>query len=282
MAITNTDAALWYNVGIFGELGYAVPNWSNDEGSLNPSIIDFVDITGRNLFAIMHSATGDTDMRTPPSINTLRRIHRLYIRAGQILAGRAIAPGIPDMEPRHVQPGGEFFKLYPVPYFKVRNTYMRRWCGLILMSLAESMQHTENRKPIEISTTFAGEVGQYLVRVYRSMAIECFGITQEAASAPNFLLTDEQLAAYNPAQWFTSTEMVDTVPDLSHVFTEDSLETIGNGILTCHMPKLTPYPTNLTSYYAANHQTGDPEQHTSPGGANAAANGSMIPPAPQP
>ena len=71
MPITNTDAVLWYNVGVFGEAGYAVPNWSNDVGSLNPQILDWTHLVGRNLFHIMHHE--DTDLRTQPSINTFCR-----------------------------------------------------------------------------------------------------------------------------------------------------------------------------------------------------------------
>ena len=70
MPVMNTDAVLWYNVGLFGEFGYGVPNPSDDVGSLNPNIIDCVNLIGRNLFNIMHHE--DVDMRTPPSINTFR------------------------------------------------------------------------------------------------------------------------------------------------------------------------------------------------------------------
>src|SRR4051812_42586633 len=90
MPITNTDAVLWYNVGEFGKAGYAVPNWSDDIGSLNPQILDWVYLVGRNLFHIMHHE--DVDLRIPPSINTIKRIHKLYVRAGNILAGRAVPP----------------------------------------------------------------------------------------------------------------------------------------------------------------------------------------------
>jgi hypothetical protein len=56
-----------------------------------------------------------------------------------------------------------------VPFFKVRNPFLRRWAGLILVSLAEAMQHTENRRETEISTAFAGQVGQYVKRGYINM-----------------------------------------------------------------------------------------------------------------
>lgn len=242
-----TDAVLWYNVGVFGEAGYAVPNWSDDVGSLNPSILDLVNLVGSNLFAIMHSE--DSDLVTPPSINTLRRIHRLYIRSGQVLNGRAIAPGMMNMETPHNSPGGEVFRVYPVPFFVVRNPYMRRWALWILMCLADMMQHTENRKTVEISTIFAGDVGQYLRRVYTNMAIEFFGKTQTEALAPSFILTEEELSGYDPYKFFTRTEMVDPVPRLDRVFTEDKVAHLREGIPVTQLPKLGPWPNNLTSYY---------------------------------
>lgn len=255
MPVTNTDAVLWYNVGQFGQLGYAVPNFSNDVGSLNQNILDLVDLVGRNLFHIMHHQ--DADLTVPPSINTIRRVHRLYIRFGQITTARAVPPGENNMESSHVQPAGEIFKVYPIPYFKVRNTQMQRWAGWILMMLSEAMQHTENRKSLEISTTFAGTVGKYMTRMYINLATELFGKTREEAMASGFLLTEEELIGYNPAQWFTSTEMIDTVPHLGNVFTEDKLEVLSAGIPVTSLPELQPWPTNLTSYYRANKQFRD-------------------------
>ncbi|HMO87372.1 MAG TPA: hypothetical protein PKC18_20875, partial [Lacipirellulaceae bacterium] len=250
MPAINTDAVLWYNVGVFGQAGYGVPNWSNDVGSLNPQILDWVDLVGRNLFHIMHHE--DVDLRIPPSINTIMRIHKLYIRAANILVGRAVPPGIDNMEIHHARPAGEIFRVYPVPYFKVRNPFMRRWAGLILLSLAEAMQHTENRRELEISTAFAGQVGQYIKRVYINMAIELFHKSREEAHEPGFLMTDEELAAYNPAAFFTSTEMVDTVPRLDRVFTEDKLELLAEGIPVTQLPAtLGPWPVNLANVYEA-------------------------------
>ena len=53
------------------------------------------------------------DLRIPPSINTAKRIHKLYIRAGNILAGRAIPPGENNMEVIHARPAGEVFAFVP-------------------------------------------------------------------------------------------------------------------------------------------------------------------------
>lgn len=247
MPITNTDAVLWYNVGEFGKAGYAVPNWSDDIGSLNPQILDWVYLVGRNLFHIMHHE----DLRIPPSINTIKRIHKLYVRAGNILAGRTVPPGENNMEVAHARPAGEVFRVFPVPFFLVRNQFMRRWAEMILMSLAEAMQHTENRKSLEISTNFAGQVGQYIKRVYINMSIELFGKTRTIATADGFILTDADFAAYNPASFFTQTEMIDTVPRFDRVFTEDQLDILAEGLAVTELPDMKPWPTNLTTYYSA-------------------------------
>src|SRR6185295_13315976 len=108
---------------------------------------------------------------TPPCWPPRCSICQLYLRAAAILARRAVPPGDNNMEVEHVRAAGEEFRVYPVPYFKVRNPFLRRWAGLVLVSLAEAMQHTENRKEMEISTIFAGQVGQYIRRVYVNMAI---------------------------------------------------------------------------------------------------------------
>jgi hypothetical protein len=159
---------------------------------------------------------------------------------------------------------------------------MRRWAELILMSLAEAMQHTENRKSLEISSAFAGQVGQYIKRVYINMAIELFGKSRAVATADGFALSDADFAAYNPGDFFTQTEMVDTVPRLDRVFTEDRLEVLAEGLAVTDLPELKPWPTNLTSYYA-----GIRTDATIGGGATSSGNSTtaeapIIPAAPGP
>lgn len=281
MPITNTDAVLWYKAGVFGDAGYAVPNWSNDIGSLNPQILDWVDLVGRNLFHVMHHE--DVDLRIPTSINTCKRIHKLYVRAANILAGRAVAPGSDNMEALHSRPAGEVFRVYPVPYFKVRNPFMRRWAGMVFVSLAEAMQHTENRKEMEISTAFAGQVGQYLRRVYVNMSVELFGKSRDEAMTDGFMLSDSDLAAYDPSKFFTSTEMVDTVPRLDRVFTEDRLELLSEGLPITELPAdIGPWPTNLTGFYSATRTDGNTTSGTALGSGAANTAGPIIPPAPGP
>ncbi len=236
-----SDQVLWYNVGVWGELGYAVPNFGDDGRTQNQTIQYLTSVMGRNLSALMHHP--DADLRVPPSINTLTRIHKLILRARTILAGRAVAPGTPDFEAVHVQPGMIEHLIYPVPYFRVRSPHLKEYCGLILNALAEAMQHTENRKPYEISLNFAGLVGSYLQRVYRRMATELFAVASNDAAKPDFILTDAVLASYNPAAFFTSTEMIDRVPPIERVPTEDDLSVLTDGIPSSRIVGLARYPS---------------------------------------
>ena len=82
------DAFRWYNVGAWSNYGLAVPNFSNDTQSQNDTIRYLTDVVGRNLQAILWHP--DARLRTPPSINTLTRIHKLCTRARSILASRAV------------------------------------------------------------------------------------------------------------------------------------------------------------------------------------------------
>lgn len=238
--MVTSDTVRWYNVGKFGEAGYAVPAWGDDISTLNPNIAELTDLIGQNLFALMHQE--DVDMRTPPSINSLRAIHSLYVRAGQILTARAVPPGQVEFRTTHVAPQATVFRVYPVPLFKVRNAHLKRWAGLTLMLLSEMMQHTENRKTMEITTTFAGDVGQYLQRLYRNMATELFGKTSADADKPGFILTDADFTGYNPSRFFTRTELVDTVPPFENVFTEDQLDVLRQGIPVTMLPPLQTWP----------------------------------------
>lgn len=268
-----TDEPLWYNTGIWGELGYAVPNFGDNPSTLNTTVHYLTSVIGRNLQAIMMHP--DVDLRRPPTINTLMRVHKLIIRSRSILSGRAVSPGKPDMESVHTSPAETVFIIHPCPYFRARNAFLKEWCGLALNALSEAYQHTDNRKAYEIGEPFAGIVGQYLHRIYKLMATELFGVPVEEASALDFTLTDAQLSAYDPSQFFTSTEMIDTLPPLYHVPTEDDLEVLTNGIPATLLVNLTRYPSGSPGPELG-------QQSSAAGQVASAANATAFKPAPTP
>jgi len=239
--MSGNDAFLWYNVGDWGRFGLAIPNFSNDTKSQNDTIRHLTAVVRRNLQAILWHP--DARLRTPPSINTLTRIHKLCTRARSILASRAVPANILNMGTAHALPAPEEFLVYPTPYFKVRNQWLKQYAGLMLIGLTEAMQHQENARPLEISEAFAGLIGQYVQRVYRLMATELFRIPLADATKPDFTISEEQLAGYNPSAWFTSTELLDTVAPLDDWPTEDDLEVLTNGIPISHLPVLGRWPS---------------------------------------
>lgn len=245
--ITHSDAVLWYNVGIFGEMGYGIPNPSDDYGTINPTIAQFVSGAGSQLFTIMHHE--DARQRRPPTLNTIMRIHRLYQSSTRMLAGRMVPANELNMESMHIQNGGEIFRVFPCPYFKVRNSYMKRWAGFTMMMISEAMQHTENARSMEVSDNFVGLMGQYLRRIYTEMAIELFGKSRDEALNPIFSLQDADFNAYNPHDAFPGTEYVDTVPALNRIMTEDQLGVLRDGVPVSELPQLAEWPVNLRSVY---------------------------------
>lgn len=238
----STDGFLWYNVGEWQQYGLAVPNWGKDQNrkSQNSAIRDLVQIVGRNLCAVMWHA--DSRLRTPPSINTITRVHRLCVRARALLAANAVPANVTFMEPAHAIPAPEEHLVYPVPYFNVRNQFMKRWCNLGLLALTEAMQHQENARPLQFSVTFSGQIGQYLQMIYRDMATTLLSIPVADASKPDFTLTDAQLTAYNPGAIFTQTELIDSMPDVTRWPTEDALQPLTDGIPISYLPALGAYP----------------------------------------
>lgn len=241
-----TDEILWYNPpgASWGELGYAAPNVGDDTHTLNNSIAYLVGVMGRNLSAVMHHV--DTDMRRPPSINTLIRVHKLITRARSIISSRAVPHNKLRMEPLHATPAPEAFLIFPVPYFKVRSPYLKEWCGLILNAISEACQHTENKIEYEFSTEFAGLIGQYLRRVYVRMATELLGVPLIEAEADNYTISDAVFGSYDPTKYFTTTELIDTVGILSELRTEDDLEVLTNGIPAHQLVGLGTWPLTLS------------------------------------
>ena len=245
-----SDAFLWYNVKPFEDMGLAVPNFGNDSTTQNSTILNLTSNVGRNIQNIM--VHPDTRLRTPPSVNTLVRIHKLCVRIRSILFTRAVPAGTPNLEPNHAVPAAEAFLIFPSPFFKVRNPWMKEYAQLAMLALTEAFQHSENSRPLEISEAFAGLFGQYFARIYRSFALELLRVPTDEFLKEGFTLEDKHFKAYDPASWFTSTELIDTpAPELS-IPTEDDLVPLTDGIPAPMLPVLSRYPTGATIAGAPN------------------------------
>lgn len=248
MPTFRTENAYWYNAGIWGKLGFAVPNFGQNPATQNAGIAYLVRTMGKALFSVMN--TPDTELTTPPSINTITAVHQLVLRANGILTSRGVAPGTPTFDGEHTAPGQIDHIIYPCPYFMIRNPWIQEWGGLVLSALSEAMQSTENLKQYDFSTTFSSLVWQYLQRIYVRMAIELLQIPAATAQAPNFTISPAQLAAYNPA-FFTSTESVDAAPSNPLTPSAGDLQFLAFGIPAknlvglCLWPNGDPIPAGI-------------------------------------
>jgi len=249
-----TNQILWYNNGAWGRLGYAVPNIGKTPVSVNEGIRYLARVMGRNLAGLMQSP--DCNISRPPTINTLTRIHKLITRARTIMSGRQVPPGVGAMEAVHATPAPEDHVIFPVPYFLVRNAWIKEYCGLVLSAISECMQHTDNGQSFDFGLDFAGTIGQYLHRIYRLMGTELFLVPLADASKPDFALSEAQLAAYDPAKWLASTEMIDTLPPLADLPAAQDLEVLMAGIPATQLVGATPWPAG--SIAGGTSQTGAP------------------------
>lgn len=234
------DSLLWYNPPGWERFGLAVPNFGDDRGTQNSTILQLTQVVGRNIQNIMFHT--DALVRTPPSINTIVRLCKLCVRGRSILAGRSVAANEPYMESLHAVPSYEQFIVFPTPYFTVRNTFLKEYCLLALTALTEAMQHSDNARPLEISTPFAGLIGQYIQRIYKMVGNELLQIPDKEFDDPAFTITNEHFTKYNPADWFTSTEMIDANPPETDRPTEDDLVPLTDGIPVSKLPALNRYP----------------------------------------
>lgn len=235
-----TDSILHYTAG--GEIdsyGLAVPNWSDDVQSVNDTLVQLVELTGKNLLVIM---TGnDARMSTAPFIDTIRLVHSMYVRMGNLLNAAARKPNQTRFQGTHATPQVLIPKVYPVPYYNVRNRFLKELCGLMLGAQTEMLQHSENAIPYDISDDCAKEIWKYFKRAYEKIATGLFGIAPAEAEKPEFLLTEEQLSAYNPSAVLSAVERIDTVADISQIMTEDIMRVIRYGIPVNELPDLLPF-----------------------------------------
>lgn len=235
-----SDAFLWYNVPGWADHGLAVPNYSVHGQSQNSAIRLLTSMIGRNLQAIMFHQ--DSRLSKPPSIATCANIAQMCERARTMMAAKAKPSNEGPLQTPHTSPAPVDFLIYPAPFFKVRNPWLKSWAEMAMYALTDAMQHTENAIAIDYSTVFAADIGKYIQRIYSELAIEMFNVPAAEARMPDFTLKQSHYAAFAPEKFVTSLEMVDTVPNLVRWPTEDALQVLAAGIPTSSMPVLPTWP----------------------------------------
>jgi len=241
-----SDAPLFYNVGVWGERGYAVPNFAKNESgqTLNRMIERFTTEAGRRVSAIMHHC--DTQRVDPPSRNTIERIVRFINRSRTLLVGRQVAENEKKFEGSKVKAARIPLVAFPCPYFKVDNRLLRDFAEAAFASIAELWQSSENGTEHDITNNLAEVSLRYVKRFQRDMAMDYFGLTREAAEDPTLDLST-MFEAYKPTTYgYVSGEAYDDVDTLSFP-DEIDLGPLAKGVMLVDLPQMGPYPYTDTA-----------------------------------
>lgn len=230
-----SDEILFFNNGRWGEAGYAIPNPGVEfvgnkpkKGKLwtsNMVLFQICTTLGSSMFELMHRE--DVKFSRPPNVQFLFDVYQMCIVARKRLADRAIDFNDPAFQPMHATPAPQVFPCFPVPYFgtRIRQQDAREWCQLTLLCMSELMQHSDNDYVMDISTTCASRLGQFINRILTLLATKYLGFTREQITA-DFTIEEDVWKGYDPSNLFLSMELTEERPPLQYWPTENDLSKI--------------------------------------------------------
>lgn len=252
------DSTRWYDNGRWGEMGYACPAIPrNNTHTNNAGIKSLADRFGHNLFGLMHQP--DVNTTAPPKLTFLVGVHKAVEQFRRLMTAKVVNHNEIDLRTTHVTPAPEPFKIFPVPYFRVRNEWAKRWCQLGLVTLSELIQHQDNIHPMSVHEDLAKAVRPFIDRVYAELAIEFFNKKKEDVQKDGFVLTDADFKAYSPDMLFTSTERVDMRAPLLWNVSETDLAVLAEGIeAPLVLPFIKQWPLDFAESFHAVDQQGKP------------------------
>ena len=214
----STSEIWWWDNGIWGEAGYAIPNDGGKPTSGNETMRRIVNFMGAELFNLMHRP--DVKFRRPFNAEWLRDFNKMLTLGLKRLADHAV--GFTDKrsgDAAHAVNTPQAFTIFPVPFFgeRIRQQDAKYWCGELLILISEMIQHSDNdydNDATDYSVAFAQEK---LLRIQGDMAKKYLAFTRDQVEADTFVVPDSAFAAgaYNPAALFTDTEMTqERMPEL--------------------------------------------------------------------
>lgn len=285
-----TDSPPWYNNGIWGVLGCAVPQTGKYIHTANAGVLSLVNTFGRQLFQTMWKYD-DRRIESYVSRDCMWEIYQLLIVGRSRINAMTIPPGQSPPSVTHGTPGYQMFVLYPVPLYGrlgCVQPFLNYALQKGLMALTEAMEHSDNDRDDFVTINFAQSVLPYLQAVLIKMATSHFGYTREEASAVDFAIPDERwgpdpVKGYNPTRYGVPVEATSTRTPVGWKPTEQDLEPIRGIPASKVIPFCQPWPDS-TLYYSPGGvwagQTGNenaaPGSDT-PGSGNVGASGSSLP-----
>lgn len=227
-----SDRPLLYNVAPWNSLGYAVPNFGHQIGTVNAAIHRLADEVGKAQLQIMTHP--DAARTQPPSMNTIQRIGKLLNRVNAILAGRQKSPDALLLEEIHASADVQPWLIHPVPHFvnsTVKNSWLREYNRLVMFALTNIYQHSDNNIALTITQAFATQIWAYFREVAILMGTELLGLKAADITAPAFIFDDKAYAGYATIETRTmSFERLDTAGPIQSRPVETDLYDFFRGI----------------------------------------------------
>ena len=238
------DRVLLYNVDPWSRLGFGVPAFHENVGTLSIGLHNLADEIGTLQLYIM---THVDAMRTqPPSRNTVARLGKMLNRVQSVLGGRAKNYSEIRTEEGHASPTPYIWTVHPVPFFNsalVRNHWLREYNQLCMIALSNFFQHSDNNLALTITTKFTQDIWQYFNDVKLLLGSELLQISRVDLDAPGFVFNNSHYDTYSPEDITINIEAIDTPGPIFSLPTEDDLRPLLRGIpANLISPNLSQYP----------------------------------------
>lgn len=229
--IFGSDRPLLYDVEPWNVLGFAVPNFGDNVGTLNSPIWGLADEIGRAQLYIMTHI--DAQRTQPPSINTVMRLGKTCNRIHSVLAGRQKLDNELRLEEVHASADLIPWNIHPAPFFNsslCRNKWLKEYNRLCVIALTNIYQHSDNNQALTVTQKMAQDIWQYFAEIKILVGTELLGLTREVVAAEDFVFTDTHYAAYNPSSFTLNFEALDTPGPIQSRVTEDDIRPLFEGI----------------------------------------------------
>jgi hypothetical protein len=210
-------AIWWWDNGIWGAAGYAIPNDGGKPLSGNETVRRIVKFIGKEMFSLMHRP--DVKFSRPFNSEWLWDLHKMLKLGIKRMNDHAIGwTDDRDGDADHATNTRQAFTIFPIPFFgeRIRQADASAWAGQVLLLLSEIMQHSDNDYDDNITDALASRVQLALKRIQKDMGMKYLGYTREQVEAPDWEPKDDDFGPekYKPDALFTSQELIEErMPD---------------------------------------------------------------------
>ena len=207
-----TSEILWWDNGIWGQAGYAIPNDGGKPTTSNETMWRIHAFIGRELFNLMHRP--DVKMSRPFDAEWLFELNKM-LKLGIKRLGDYSVSWTDDRngDALHALNTPKAFLYYPVPFFgpRIRQADASKWCGIVLRLLSEVQQHSDNDYDDNVTDLSTSYIQGQLARVQQDMAMKYLGYTRAEVEVPGFQIDETKFSkgTYDPGQLFTSAELIE-------------------------------------------------------------------------